>query len=108
MLIEVLRTSPGMISGLALLIGFALIASRTWPLAIVGSALILLAFFVPFIHLTLIAPEATNASGSKSIGHEEEPAPPTNDADEPRRRMNAVAEMRQTKLHPENEQELGT
>lgn len=77
MLVQAFRTSPGVISGVALLVGFGLIASRSLPLAVVGAALLLLAFFVPFIRLALTTPEATDVSATRSALQEEDSSSPT-------------------------------
>jgi hypothetical protein len=81
MLAQAFRTSPGVISGLALLIGFGLIASRSLPLAIIGAALMLLAFFVPFIRLALVDPEATGVIAARTGQRDEDSASATSSKD---------------------------
>lgn len=95
MLTQVLRTSPGVISGLALLIGFALVASRSWPLAIAGSALILLAFFVPFIRLGVVASETKNASDPGATPRDPNATQRPDDPAIPRRPTNGGVQSRQ-------------
>jgi hypothetical protein len=55
MIAHLLKTSPGPISAVLLVVGFAMMASGYLPLSVAGAALILLAFFVPFIRLSLVS-----------------------------------------------------
>ena len=51
MLAHLLRTSPGVLSAVGVILGFVLIMSGVLPLAVVGAALIVLAFLVPYFRL---------------------------------------------------------
>lgn len=67
MLAQALRTSPGMLSAIGLFGGFALIATGSLPLKVVGAILMLLAFFVPFIRMLVLPQDAPDPSSPQEI-----------------------------------------
>jgi hypothetical protein len=76
MIAQVLRTSPGGVTGVLLIAGFVLTFSDAVPVKLLGGACILLAFLVPFVTLSL---DANKPAGSGTSRHDAARRDPTQD-----------------------------
>lgn len=62
MLAQTLRAYPGPLSLAALVAGVVLTATGSLPLGVVGIALLVAAFLVPFLRLAVLPPEARDSA----------------------------------------------
>jgi hypothetical protein len=101
---NLLRSSPGVLSALGVILGFIFIMSGVLPLAVVGAALIIGAFFVPYFRLAQQPSREWRRPVPERPGLNEQSSLPDIDtppygtarrADEPAQRAHRKAETRQ-------------
>ncbi|MBA3417004.1 MAG: hypothetical protein H0U10_17425 [Chloroflexia bacterium] len=68
MLAQTLRAYPGPLSLAALVAGVALLATGSLPLGVVGIALLVAAFLVPFLRLAVLPREARGSGQARPTG----------------------------------------